>query len=126
MQTAMLEHINLTVSDPDKTATLFCQLFDWHIRWAGPAKDQGYTVHVGSTSSYLALYAATSLFKGTGSYKHIGHLNHIGIMVDDLLLAEERIIKQGYTPFNHADYEPGKRFYFMLSDEIEIEVISYK
>ncbi|MEC7669548.1 MAG: VOC family protein, partial [Pseudomonadota bacterium] len=28
-------------------------------------------------------------------------------------------------PHNHADYEPGKRFYFDTPDGIEIEVVSY-
>jgi hypothetical protein len=31
----------------------------------------------------------------------------------------------GYTPFNHGDYEPGRRFYFDGPDNIEIEVVSY-
>ncbi len=39
MRAAMLEHLNLTVSDPDKIAHILCQLFNWHIRWSGPAKD---------------------------------------------------------------------------------------
>ncbi|MEM6653029.1 MAG: VOC family protein, partial [Pseudomonadota bacterium] len=35
MSKAMLEHVNLTVTDPDKTAEMLCDLFDWRIRWAG-------------------------------------------------------------------------------------------
>lgn len=31
--TARLEHINLTVADPDATAALLGELFDWHVRW---------------------------------------------------------------------------------------------
>lgn len=126
MQTAMLEHINLTVTDADKTAALFCHLFGWHVRWAGPAKDEGYTVHVGNSDCYLALYTATNQLAGAGSYKNIGHLNHIGILVNDLGDTEQQILQLGHPTFNHADYEPGKRFYFMLNDNIEIEVISYK
>lgn len=126
MQATQLEHINLTVNEPDKTAALFCHLFDWQVRWSGPAKDQGYTVHVGNQTSYLALYAATTLQQGAESYQHIGHLNHIGIVVDDLALIEQKVLQLGYTSFNHGDYAPGKRFYFTLKDQIEIEVISYR
>ncbi|MFT6898906.1 MAG: catechol 2,3-dioxygenase-like lactoylglutathione lyase family enzyme [Paraglaciecola sp.] len=126
MHTTMLEHINITVSDADKTAALFCHLFGWHVRWAGPAKDDGYTVHVGNSDCYLALYTATKQLQRAGSYKNIGHLNHIGILVSDLDSVEQQILQLGYNTFNHADYEPGRRFYFMLRDNIEIEVISYQ
>ena len=51
-----LEHINITVSDAKATAALYCKLFDWHIRWEGPAMDEGYTVHVGTDTQYMALY----------------------------------------------------------------------
>ena len=33
--TAHLEHTNFTVSDTDATAEWMCDLFGWHIRWAG-------------------------------------------------------------------------------------------
>lgn len=56
MQSAALEHINFTVSDPDKTAALLYELFAVHVRWAGPAKDEGYTVNAGNNFCYLALY----------------------------------------------------------------------
>ena len=34
MRPAMFEHVNLTVNNPDKTAEVLCQLFNWHIRWS--------------------------------------------------------------------------------------------
>lgn len=33
---ATLEHVNLTVPDPDATAAWLCEVFGWHIRWQGP------------------------------------------------------------------------------------------
>ncbi|MEZ5340556.1 MAG: hypothetical protein R2706_03655 [Acidimicrobiales bacterium] len=57
--TAVLEHANVTVSDPDKTASLLCDLFGWEVRWTGPSLAGGYTVHVGEPGngqSYLAVY----------------------------------------------------------------------
>ena len=32
MSQAMLEHVNVTVSNPEQTAAMLCELFDWHIR----------------------------------------------------------------------------------------------
>ena len=51
-----LEHVNYTVSDPDGTAKILCELFGWKIRWQGAAISGGHTVHVGEEESYLALY----------------------------------------------------------------------
>ena len=50
-------------------------------------------------------------------------LNHVGLVVDDLAAAEA--VAAGLVPFNHADYEPGRRFYFFDWDGIEFEVASY-
>ena len=51
-----LEHANITVSDADATAAWMQNLFGWHIRWEGAAKDGGRSVHIGSADQYLALY----------------------------------------------------------------------
>ncbi len=54
-----------------------------------------------------------------------GGLNHWAVVVDDLDAVEERVISEGFTPKSHADYEPGRRFYFYDNDGIEIEVVQY-
>ena len=59
--TATLEHANICVSDPHKTAAWMEKIFGWRIRWEGPALNGGYSVHVGSKDSYLALYAPKDL-----------------------------------------------------------------
>ena len=121
-----LEHVNLTVPDAKATAETLCQLFDWKIRWTGPAIHGGYSVHVGSDRSYLALYTPSSeLRKAGSSYVSIGGMNHIGIVVDDLDAIEKRVRAAGFEPHSHADYEPGRRFYFNDSNDVEIEVVSY-
>ena len=38
---ATLEHVNITVSDPTRTAAMLSNLFDWKVRWEGPAKSGG-------------------------------------------------------------------------------------
>ncbi|MCA0870950.1 VOC family protein [Seohaeicola saemankumensis] len=124
--TASLEHTNLTVSDPDATAAWMCDLFGWHIRWAGAAISGGRTVHVGTDDRYLALYTPKSAAQpGTSSYDIIGGLNHVGLVVDDIDLAETRVKAAGFEPINHADYEPGRRFYFLDHDGIEFELVAY-
>ncbi|PWJ22367.1 VOC family protein [Jannaschia seohaensis] len=122
-----LEHVNLTVRDPDATADVLSDLLDWHVRWSGPAKDGGYSVHVGDDDSYVALYAPKGTVADAGS-SYVTHaaVNHLGVVTDDLDAAEARVKAAGYTPHNHADYEPGRRFYFDGPEGIEIEMVSYR
>jgi catechol 2,3-dioxygenase-like lactoylglutathione lyase family enzyme len=122
MNVGMLEHVNVTVSDPQRTADMLCRMFGWKKRWEGPAKLGGYTVHVGTDDAYVAIYRYP---EGAAPALDSGRLNHIGIVVDDLEAAEQRVSQAGYTPFNHGAYEPGRRFYFLDHDEIEFEVVSY-
>lgn len=126
MAKTSLEHVNVTVSDTRKSAELLCKLFDWRIRWEGDSIHGGHTIHVGSDDSYIALYSG---IKPTTSnevtYDMIGGLNHIAVVVDDIDVIEKRVAEAGLTPHAHADYEPGKRFYFDDGDNIEFEVVSY-
>lgn len=126
MQNSFIEHVNITVSDPDQTADLLIRLFDWKVRWRGPAKGDGLTVHVGTDRDYLAIYSTgESKNSKDVSYLTKGGLNHVGIVVDDLDLIEERVIAAGLKPHNHGDYEPGRRFYFHDDNGIEFEIVSY-
>jgi catechol 2,3-dioxygenase-like lactoylglutathione lyase family enzyme len=123
---AILEHSNFTVSDPDATAAWMCEVFGWHIRWSGAAISGGYTVHVGSDDSYLALYRPADPASAKGSsYTTVGGLNHIALIVEDLDASELAVKKAGFTPMNHGDYEPGRRFYFHDADQIEFELVQY-
>jgi catechol 2,3-dioxygenase-like lactoylglutathione lyase family enzyme len=127
---AHLEHVNITVANPKKTAAMLSELFGWHTRWEGSAMNGlGYTVHVGSDDSYVAVYSGTdpaqTVPKADASYETRGGLNHLGIVVDDLDAVEAKVKAMGLTTHSHANYEPGRRFYFHDADGIEIEVISY-
>ena len=124
MAKARLEHINVSVADPHRTARLLCDLFDWHVRWEGTAKLGGYTVHVGENDSYVAVYAYPAQLEPE-RVDYAG-LNHIGVVVQDLEDAERRVLANGLKPYNHGDYEPGRRFYFDDDDGIEYEVVSYR
>ena len=46
-----IEHVNLTVSDPDRTAGILSAIFGWHERWRGAARDGGRTIHLGSDAA---------------------------------------------------------------------------
>ena len=127
MTTAMLEHTNFTVSDPQATARWMCDLFGWHIRWEGAAKDGGHTIHVGTDTHYLAIYAPAVPAHAAkdNNYTTVGGLNHLAVVVDDLDATEKAVLAAGFKTGNHADYEPGRRFYFHDYDGIEYEVVQY-
>lgn len=126
MEHISLEHANITVSDPEKTAAWMQTVFGWRIRWQDPALNTGYTVHVGTDAQYLALYCPADLQKTPSDPDgFLGGLNHIGVCVRDLVACESRAKKAGFTPRDHAEYEPGSRFYFHDFDGIEYEVVSY-
>lgn len=123
MTHATLEHINITVADPRRSAAMLEALFGWTVRWEGAAQRGGLTVHVGGDDQYLALWGDES---GNG-LKHVkgAPLNHVGVVVDDLAATEARVKALGLEPFAHGDYAPGRRFYFFDENQIEYEVVSY-
>ncbi|MEG3179801.1 VOC family protein [Sphingomonas sp. LT1P40] len=123
MPVTAIEHVNLTVTSPARTAKLMQHLFGWHIRWQGAARDGGSAIHVGEANSYLALYAPRG--DAPQRYPKGEPLNHVGIVVDDLDGVEAKVYAAGLTPFSHGDYEPGRRFYFLDFDGIEYEIVSY-
>lgn len=123
---ARLEHVNVTVADPDATAATLCELFDWKVRWSGPGMVTGRAVHVGDDTSYVALFTYGNPEAGRQeSHRTRGGLNHIAVVVDDISATEARVTAAGFVAGNHADYEPGRRFYFTETNGIEIEVVSY-
>ena len=126
MSKPRIEHVNVTVSDPDRAASLMQALFGWHVRWRGEARDGGHTIHVGSDDHYIALYTGHDATYTADDFAKGRPLNHIGVEVDDLDGIEARVVAAGLKPFAHADYIPGKRVYFLDPDGIEYEVVSYR
>jgi len=122
---ADLEHVNITASNPARTADMLVRLFNWRIRCRGPSRGGGVTYHVGGDDFYVALYAAPGNASASAAVEAQGHPNHIGVTVDNLDAAETRVCAAGFKPYDHADYDPGRRFYFRGPDDIEIEVVSY-
>ena len=124
-----LEHANITVTRPQRSADLLIQLLGWQERWRGHSKMGGDTIHVGEPENgagYIALYTNDDV-RGDSerTYRKGEPLNHLGLVVDDLRAAEKVVKAAGLTPFGHDDYEPGERFYFFDWDGIEFEIVSY-
>lgn len=126
MTTMRIEHVNVTVSDADRSAELMGRIFGWRVRWSGPARDGGRAVHVGSDEHYIALYTALGQPEPASDFIKGQPLNHIALEVGDLDAIEAKVAQAGLKPFAHGDYEPGRRFYFLDRDEIEFEVVSYQ
>jgi catechol 2,3-dioxygenase-like lactoylglutathione lyase family enzyme len=122
MPNGQLEHANISVTNPERSAGLLIDMLGWRERWRGPPQNGGQTIHVGNDASYLALYTGDHV---KGNYAKSAPLNHIAFTVDDLEEAEKVVVSQGLTPFGHDDYDPGRRFYFFDWDGIEFEVVSY-
>jgi catechol 2,3-dioxygenase-like lactoylglutathione lyase family enzyme len=125
MTNGKLEHVNITVSDPQRSAALLRDLFGWHIRWEGPSMSDGHTIHIGTDDDYIALYTNQEVRAGDPMFNKGEPMNHIGVTVDDLDAVEVKVIAAGLEPFNHGDYAPGRRFYFFDWNGIEWEVVSY-
>jgi catechol 2,3-dioxygenase-like lactoylglutathione lyase family enzyme len=122
MPSGTLEHANITVSDIERSSNLFQKLLGWHERWRGEAINRGETIHVGDERTYLALYTDR---RAHDRFAKGAPLNHLGLLVDDLDAAEKIVLEAGLETFNHADYSPGRRFYFFDWDGIEFEIVSY-
>ncbi len=125
MTMGTLEHVNITVTDPQRSAELFNELFGWQIRWEGPSMLGGRTIHVGSKDQYLAVYTNEDVEAANPDFRKGVPLNHVGVVVDDLDTVEEKVKAAGLETFGHDDYDPGRRFYFFDWNGIEFEVVSY-
>src|SRR5258708_8621565 len=113
MSTPRIEHVNVTVSDPERAAKLMEALFGWHVRWQGAARNSGHTIHVGSDDHYIALYTGRGVAYSADDFARGQPLNHIGVEVDDLAAVEAKVAAAGLKPFGHDDYHPGRRVYFL-------------
>jgi catechol 2,3-dioxygenase-like lactoylglutathione lyase family enzyme len=122
MSQGRIEHVNLTVTDIERSAAFFEKLLGWRRRWRGASMNSGETIHVGEETTYLALY--TDRGDHTGQKKG-RPLNHVGLLVDDLAAAERVVLDAGLESWGHDDYDPGRRFYFYDWDGIEFEVVNY-
>ena len=119
-----LEHINLTVADIERSVDFYRRLLGFRVRWEGETIDGKPAAHIGDDRHYLALFEGGNGEPATLDYDRTG-VNHFGFVVEDLAAAKRKLATLGVEPRMEADYEPGKRLYFLDPDGVEVELIDY-
>src|SRR5690606_32746192 len=54
----ILEHVNLTVSDLQRSIDFYCRLLDLQVRWRTEPTEEEQQAHIGDERMYLALFQA--------------------------------------------------------------------
>lgn len=119
-----LEHVNLTVSQLDRSIEFYSKLFGFEVRWRGRTTTGVEAAHIGDERCYVALFQAERPNRAERDYAEVG-LNHFGFVVEDLDAFKNRLQALGAAPHSEQDYEPGRRLYFLDPDGIEIELVEY-
>lgn len=120
----ILEHVNLTVSDLQRSIDFYSKLFDFRVRWRADAAAEKQEAHVGNDDMYIAFFQASQPERAEVDYQRVG-LNHFGILVDDLDKYRERLSQMGVQPHYEPEYPPGRRLYFYDPDRVEVELVQY-
>ncbi|NRA19157.1 MAG: VOC family protein [Oceanospirillaceae bacterium] len=124
-----LEHVNLVVSDIDKTVDFIQTAFpDWVVRGRGESEWYGNKrnwVHVGNDDYYITLND-----KAEGNNRNLksqtAGLAHIGFAVDDVAAISARLQNKGYQIATiGADHPYRKTIYFIDPAGFEFEFIQY-
>jgi len=119
-----IEHVNLTVSDLQRSIDFYCGLFDFRVRWRSEEGAKAGEAHVGNDTMYLALFQAPQPGAAEANYDRVG-LNHFGILVDQLKKYRQKLVRMGIEPHYEPDYAPGRRLYFYDPDGVEVELVEY-
>ena len=120
-----IEHVNLTVSNLQRSIDFYRQLFGWRTRWRGTTGGGAPAAHVGDERCYLALFETDRPGRSPIDYEAVG-FNHFGVVVDDLDVMKQRLSALGVEHGDEQDYEPGRRIYFTDADGIEVELVQYE
>lgn len=120
-----LEHVNLTVTDVDRSVAFYRELLGFWSRWRGRTSTGVEAAHVGDDRCYLALFQAEGAGRAPNDYTTVG-LNHLGFVVDSLEETKRRLEGLGVTPHSEQAYEPGRRLYFFDPDGVEVELVEYE
>jgi len=119
-----LEHVNLTVSNVERSMTFYQQIFGFQVRWRGKFASGAEGAHIGDDRQYIALMEAEVPGRAEQRMDIVG-LNHYGFVVDDIDSIKHRLKEMGVEPHSEQTYDPGKHLYFMDPDGIEIELVAY-
>ncbi len=129
MTATLLEHINITVRDVDRsTRFLLAALPDWRVRGGGRMDWFGTPIrwqHVGGDTFYLALQGG-----GEGEVmdwkSHRLGPKHVGLVVPSVDAVVARLAEAGY-PLDHWGGEtPGRRSVYVVDpDSVQFEFVEY-
>jgi catechol 2,3-dioxygenase-like lactoylglutathione lyase family enzyme len=119
-----LEHVNLTVTDVDRSIDFYRDLFGLRLRWKGMLDDTRHGAHVGDDHFYIALFQATGAGTAPYDYGAVG-VNHFGLVIDDLDKFVAELEARGLQHWVVDEYGPGRRAYFFDPDGHELEVVEY-
>ena len=124
-----LEHINLVVSNIEKTKSLLLTAFPhWRVRGQGKGewfgKERSWE-HLGDDNYYITLND-----NGDGKNRNLeGHSNglaHVGFVVDHLDELQKRLEAKDFSPvIIGADHPHRKNLYFHDPEGFEFEFIEY-
>ena len=90
-----LEHVNLTVSDLDRSVAFYCGLLGLRVRWQREAAELPAAAHVGDDRHYIAMFQAPpGSTRPSTDYDAVG-LNHFGFHVEDLKKTLAVLERQG-------------------------------
>jgi catechol 2,3-dioxygenase-like lactoylglutathione lyase family enzyme len=119
-----LEHVNMSVADLDQTIAFYEKLLGLKVRWRGTNASGERAAHIGDDRHYLALFEIGERERTEADYGQLG-LNHFGFVVDDLDASRQRLADLQVEPTMEADYEPGRRLYFLDPNGVEVELVQY-
>ncbi len=119
------EHVNLSVSDIERSIAFYGDLLGFHVRWRGQTGNGAPAAHVGDEQSYIALFQADKPGSRPRDYSTVG-MNHFGFVVDSLDDMKNRLARAGIKPHAEQEYDPGRRLYFFDPDGIEVELVEYE
>ena len=74
-----LEHVNLTVSNLDRSIDFYCRLLGLRVRWRGTLNSGLAGAHVGDDDMYIALFQSSEPGQVGSDYEGVG-LNHFGFV----------------------------------------------
>ncbi len=120
-----IEHVNLTVTNLQRSIDFYEKLFGWSTRWRGQTTGGRPAAHVGDERCYIALFETASAGRATIDYDAVG-FNHFGVVVESLDEMKRRLVALGVEHGDEQDYEPGRRVYFTDPDGTEVELVQYE
>ena len=121
MPKGTLEHVNISVSDPERMADLLGRLAGWRRRWEGPSLLGGRTIHCGDDNAYVALYHHPEI---SGPFAKGLPLQHVALVVDDLDAAQERL-RSHAVEYRYEDHGNALSLYFDDPDGHVVELTTY-